>query len=93
MAASELPLPFVIRESAHRVHNPFTEEKLATLGIAAGSTRGIGVSTWDGACSPSWTADRRTPDAGRHRAVRPGSAPGPNGAVDHPTGSPAAAKP
>ena len=28
----DLPRSFVIRESSHRIHNPFTSEKLATLG-------------------------------------------------------------
>ncbi|MDQ7908154.1 class I SAM-dependent methyltransferase [Phytohabitans sp. ZYX-F-186] len=31
---ADLPEPFVIRERHHRVHNPFTEEKLAVLGRA-----------------------------------------------------------
>ena len=30
----DLPRSFVIRESGHRIHNPFTSEKLATLGHA-----------------------------------------------------------
>ena len=30
----DLPRRFVIRESSHRIHNPFTSEKLATLGRA-----------------------------------------------------------
>jgi ubiquinone/menaquinone biosynthesis C-methylase UbiE len=30
----DLPPRFVIRESSHRIHNPFTSEKLATLGRA-----------------------------------------------------------
>jgi SAM-dependent methyltransferase len=30
----DLPPPFVIRESSHRIHNPFDEVKLATLGRA-----------------------------------------------------------
>ena len=30
----DLPRGFTIRESSHRVHNPFTSEKLATLGQA-----------------------------------------------------------
>ena len=33
----DLPRSFVIRESSHRIHNPFTSEKLATLGHALGS--------------------------------------------------------
>jgi hypothetical protein len=28
----DLPQRFVIRESSHRIHNPFASEKLATLG-------------------------------------------------------------
>jgi SAM-dependent methyltransferase len=28
----DLPRPFVIREQHHRIHNPFSDEKLATLG-------------------------------------------------------------
>jgi hypothetical protein len=30
----DLPRRFVTRESSHRIHNPFTSEKLATLGRA-----------------------------------------------------------
>lgn len=30
----DLPRPFVIRERHHRIHNPYTDEKLATLGRA-----------------------------------------------------------
>jgi hypothetical protein len=30
----DLPRHFTIRESSHRIHNPFTSEKLATLGQA-----------------------------------------------------------
>src|ERR1700678_961933 len=30
----DLPRSFVIRESRHRIHNPFTSEKLAALGHA-----------------------------------------------------------
>ncbi|MBN6036892.1 cyclopropane-fatty-acyl-phospholipid synthase family protein [Amycolatopsis sp. 195334CR] len=36
----DLPRQFTIRESCHRVHNPFTEEKLATLGRALHLTPG-----------------------------------------------------
>jgi len=36
MASSALDIPriFTITESAHRIHNPITPEKLATLGAA-----------------------------------------------------------
>ncbi|HNU73129.1 MAG TPA: SAM-dependent methyltransferase, partial [Thermodesulfobacteriota bacterium] len=30
----DIPRIFNITESAHRIHNPFTPEKLATLGAA-----------------------------------------------------------
>jgi len=30
----DIPRIFTITESAHRIHNPFTPEKLATLGVA-----------------------------------------------------------
>jgi ubiquinone/menaquinone biosynthesis C-methylase UbiE len=30
----DLPRSFTIRESSHRIHNPFTSEKLAILGRA-----------------------------------------------------------
>jgi ubiquinone/menaquinone biosynthesis C-methylase UbiE len=30
----DLPRKYVIRESSHRIHNPFTSENLATLGRA-----------------------------------------------------------
>ena len=30
----DLPRSFTIRESSHRIHNPFTSDKLATLGQA-----------------------------------------------------------
>jgi hypothetical protein len=32
----DLARQFTIRESSHRIHNPFTPEKLAVLGVAAG---------------------------------------------------------
>jgi SAM-dependent methyltransferase len=39
----DLPRSFSIRESSHRIHNPFTEEKLATLGRALRITPGTGM--------------------------------------------------
>jgi SAM-dependent methyltransferase len=36
----ELPLPFVIRERDHRIHNAFTAEKVAALGAALGLSPG-----------------------------------------------------
>ncbi|WP_436496254.1 SAM-dependent methyltransferase [Actinokineospora sp. HUAS TT18] len=39
----DLPRPFVIRESGHRVHNPLTEAKLATMGAALKLAPGTSV--------------------------------------------------
>lgn len=39
----DLPRSFTIRESSHRIHNPFTEEKLATLGRALRLTPGTSI--------------------------------------------------
>ena len=36
----DVPRIFNITESAHRIHNPFTSEKLATLGAALRLERG-----------------------------------------------------
>ena len=44
----DLPRSFVIRESSHRIHNPFTSEKLATLGRALHLS--AGTSALDLAC-------------------------------------------
>ena len=46
----DLPRSFVIRESSHRIHNPFTSEKLATLGralrLSPGTSMLIGEPYW-----------------------------------------------
>jgi len=39
----DIPRIFNITESAHRIHNPFTPEKLATLGAALRLERGARV--------------------------------------------------
>src|SRR5512138_2099236 len=39
----DIPRIFNITESAHRIHNPFTPEKLATLGAALRLDRGTRV--------------------------------------------------
>jgi ubiquinone/menaquinone biosynthesis C-methylase UbiE len=36
----DLPRRFTIREGSHRIHNPFTSEKLATLGRAVSPAAG-----------------------------------------------------
>ncbi|MYR27953.1 Methyltransferase domain-containing protein [Streptomyces sp. LcepLS] len=43
MDSLDLPRSFTIRESGHRVHNPFTEEQLALLGRAIGLRPGMRV--------------------------------------------------
>ena len=39
----DIPRIFNITESAHRIHNPFTPEKLATLGAALRLDKGMRV--------------------------------------------------
>lgn len=39
----DLPRAFTIRESGHRIHNPFDSTKLATLGAALGLSSGAGL--------------------------------------------------
>jgi cyclopropane fatty-acyl-phospholipid synthase-like methyltransferase len=39
----DLPRSFTIRESSHRILNPFTSEKLATLGAAVGLRAGMSL--------------------------------------------------
>jgi hypothetical protein len=39
----DLPRSFTIRESSHRIHNPFTSEKLAALGQAVSPARGTAM--------------------------------------------------
>ena len=38
--AVDLPRAFTIREASHRIHNPLTSEKLATLGRALSPAAG-----------------------------------------------------
>ena len=58
----DLPRKFVIRESNHRIHNPFTSEKLAVLGCALRLSPG--TSMLDLACGSgemlcTWARDHR----------------------------------
>jgi hypothetical protein len=39
----DLPRSFTIRESSHRIHNPLTSEKLASLGQAVSPARGTAM--------------------------------------------------
>ncbi|HZI74307.1 MAG TPA: hypothetical protein VFD73_09845 [Gemmatimonadales bacterium] len=63
----DLPQRFVIRESRHRIHNPFTTEKLATLGRALYLSPG--ASVLDLACGSremlcTWARDHRLTGTG-----------------------------
>jgi SAM-dependent methyltransferase len=63
----DLPRRFVIRESSHRIHNPFTSEKLATLGQALYLSPG--TSMLDLACGSgemlcTWARDHRLTGTG-----------------------------
>jgi SAM-dependent methyltransferase len=63
----DLPRPFTIRESGHRIHNPLTSEKLATLGQAIGLAPGTAVL--DLACGSgellcTWARDHQVTGTG-----------------------------
>jgi len=56
----DLPRKFVIRESSHRIHNPFTAEKLATLGAAIGLRPGqsvLDLCSGSGEMLATWARD------------------------------------
>ncbi|MDA3629089.1 methyltransferase domain-containing protein [Saccharopolyspora sp. WRP15-2] len=53
----DLPRNFTIRESSHRIHNPFTSEKLAALGQAlhlAPGTRALDLASGSGEMLCTW---------------------------------------
>src|SRR5580704_13678644 len=63
----DLPRIFTIRESSHRIHNPFTSDKLATLGRALNPRPGTGIL--DLACGTgemlcTWARDHRMTGTG-----------------------------
>jgi SAM-dependent methyltransferase len=63
----DLPRHFTIRESSHRIHNPFTSEKLATLGRVLRLAPGTGML--DLACGSgemlcTWARDHRVSGTG-----------------------------
>jgi Methyltransferase domain len=56
----DLPRSFTIRESSHRIHNPFTSEKLATLGQALSPARGtplLDLACGSGEMLCTWARD------------------------------------
>ena len=56
----DIPRIFTIAESAHRIHNPFTPEKLATLGAALrleSGTRVIDLCSGSGEMLCTWARD------------------------------------
>lgn len=56
----DIPRIFTITESAHRIHNPFTEEKLATLGAVlrlAPGTRVLDFGSGSGEMLCTWARD------------------------------------
>ncbi|WP_417071161.1 SAM-dependent methyltransferase [Niveibacterium terrae] len=56
----DIPRIFTITESAHRIHNPFTPEKLATLGAAlrqAPATRVLDLGSGSGEMLCTWARD------------------------------------
>ena len=63
----DLPRGFTIRESSHRIHNPFTSEKLATLGDAlrlAPDTSMLDLACGTGEMLCTWARDHRVSGLG-----------------------------
>lgn len=63
----DLPRIFTIRESSHRIHNPFTPSKLATLGQALHlepGTRILDLASGSGEMLCTWARDHRITGTG-----------------------------
>lgn len=63
----DIPRAFTIRESSHRIHNPFTAEKLATLGRALDlvpDTRMLDLASGSGEMLCTWARDHRITGVG-----------------------------
>ncbi|MFF9173748.1 SAM-dependent methyltransferase [Streptomyces sp. NPDC014793] len=63
----DLPRKFTIRESSHRIHNPFTSEKLAALGQAlhlAPGTRALDLASGSGEMLCTWAHTHRITGTG-----------------------------
>jgi ubiquinone/menaquinone biosynthesis C-methylase UbiE len=63
----DLPRSFTIRESSHRIHNPFTSDKLATLGQALNlppGTRLLDLACGTGEMLCTWARDHQVSGTG-----------------------------
>jgi SAM-dependent methyltransferase len=63
----DLPRTFTIRESSHRIHNPFSSEKLATLGHAmrlAPDSSMLDLACGSGELLCTWARDHRVSGTG-----------------------------
>ncbi|WP_199042519.1 SAM-dependent methyltransferase [Glycomyces salinus] len=63
----DLPRKFVIRESGHRIHNPFDHRKLADLGEAIGLEAGdriLDLASGSGEMLCTWARDHRNTGTG-----------------------------
>ena len=63
----DLPRSFTIRESSHRIHNPFTSEKLSALGRALGlvpGTQVLDLASGSGEMLCTWARDHRITGTG-----------------------------
>lgn len=63
----DLPRVFTVRESSHRIHNPFTAGKLATLGRALRlepGTRVLDLASGSGEMLCTWARDHRITGTG-----------------------------
>ena len=63
----DIPRGFTIRESSHRIHNPFTSEKLATLGRALSPPPGTTVlelACGSGEMLCTWARDHQVTGTG-----------------------------
>jgi 2-polyprenyl-3-methyl-5-hydroxy-6-metoxy-1,4-benzoquinol methylase len=63
----DIPRVFTIRESSHRIHNPFTSEKLAALGQALSprpGTRILDLACGSGEMLCTWARDHQVTGTG-----------------------------
>lgn len=63
----DIPRNFTIRESSHRIHNPFTSDKLAVLGRALGlapGTRILDLASGSGELLCTWARDHHITGTG-----------------------------